>query len=271
MPSAVVKGVNVVELADLTIKEFHGNLSTKDPKLSAVHETFSAPSVSPWRCPEFTEYILVVEGEAHVETTDAVQIVTAGCGVYLPRGCRVRVKFPGPARVIAICLPAFSPTIEHTEQEGATAPPAHKTEDAPTLFRSVDVVKAPTLTITEYFGNVASNDSRLSACVSRVDEPCSEAWQCPEFAEWVLVLKGVLHLEHAEGTTVVPAGSGVYLAADERVKWSWPEACTYVPICMPAFTPDGCRREPEEGSAKDANPDTMTELHKLHTAAGDAK
>jgi len=268
MPSAVVKGVNVVELADLTIKEFHGGVSTKDPKLSAVHETITAASVSPWRCPEFTEYILVIEGEAHVET-DAVQVVKAGSGVYLPRGCRVRVNFPGPAQVIAICLPAFSPTIEHAEQEGAVAvAPAHKTKDAPTLSQSVDVVKAPTLTITEYFGNVASKDGSLSACVSKVDEPCSEAWQCPEFAEWVLVLKGVLHLEHAEGTTVVPAGSGVYLAADERVKWIWPEACTYVPICMPAFTPDGCRREPEEGSAKDADPETMAELHKLHTAAG---
>ena len=87
----------------------------------------------------------------------------------------------------------------------------------------------------------------------------------------MLVLSGVLHLEHAGGTTVVPAGSGVFLVANERVKWVWPEACTYVPICMPAFTPDGCRREPEEGSAKDADPETMAKLHKLHTSMEAAK
>lgn len=275
MPSPVVAGVNVVEIPGvLTIKEFHGGVSTKDTKLSAVQElvTSTEPSVGPWRCPEFEEYLLVSVGEAHVEygTTgdNAPVVVKAGCGVYLPKGCRVRVNFPGPAELVAICLPAFSPDTEHREEGDVAVPPAHcKADSAPELVQSVDVVKAPALTITEYFGNVASKDNAtISACVAKVDEPCSEAWQRPEFAEWVLVLDGTLHLEHDEGTTIVPAGSGVYLAANERVKWVWPEACTYVPICMPAFTPDGCRREPEEGSAKDANPETMAELHKLHSS-----
>lgn len=275
MPSTVIAGVDVVSIPGLTIKEFHGGVSTKDSKLSAVHETITIePSSSnnnnPWRCPEFTEYILMIRGVAHVEhgsddDGNATIVVEAGNGIYLPKGCRVRINYPSFAELVAICLPAFSPDTEYREEEGkATPAPAHRTVDTPTLVTSVDVVKAPALTITEYFGNVASKDDSLSACVSKVDEPCSEAWQRPEFAEWVLVLSGVLHLEHAEGTTVVPAGSGVFLAADERVKWVWPEACTYVPICVPAFTPDGCRREPEEGSAKDADPETMAELHKLH-------
>merc|ERR1711953_1559103 len=95
---------------------------------------------------------------------------------------------------MAICLPAFTPDSEH-RQEGEDAPaPAHATDTAPALFDAVDVVKAPALTITEFFGNVASKDSKLSACVAKVDEPCSEAWQKPEFAEWVLVLSGTSHL-----------------------------------------------------------------------------
>jgi ethanolamine utilization protein EutQ (cupin superfamily) len=275
MPSPVIKAVEVVAIPALTIKEFHGGASTNESKLSAVHEIVSAASNSnPWRCPEFSEYILVVDGEAHVEHGSVggvkTDVVKAGCGIFLPEGCRVRVNYPGPAEIVAICLPAFSPAIEHAEKGDTTATdtakavPAHKTDSKPTLVESVDVVKAPALTITEYFGNVASADGTLSACVAKVGEPCSEAWQCPEFAEWVLVLSGALHLEHERGTTIVPAGSGVYLEANERVKWVWPEACTYVPICMPAFTPDGCRREPEEGSAKDAAPETMAELHKLH-------
>lgn len=276
MPSTVIAGVDVVSDLGLTIKEFHGGVATKDSRLSAVHEIVTTELTSSnantlWRCPEFTEYILVVRGEAHVEhgsedSGNKAIVVEAGNGIYLPKGCRVRVTYPGPAEIVAICLPAFSPDAEHREEEGAVTAPAHRhrTDGAPTLVKSVDVVKAPALTITEYFGNVASKDGRLSACVSKVDEPCSEAWQRPDFAEWVLILSGVLHLEHAEGTTVVPAGSGVFLEANERVKWVWPEACTYVPICMPAFTPDGCRREPEEGSAKDADPETMAELHKLH-------
>merc|ERR1712194_961012 len=50
----------------------------------------------------------------------------------------------------------------------------------------------------------------------RILASCSEAWQKPEFAEWVLVLRGMLHLEHADGITQVPAGSGVFLAANLR-------------------------------------------------------
>lgn len=276
MSLSVFAGIDVVSIPGLTIKEFHGGVSTKDSKLSSVHETITMSNNNPWRCPEFTEYILMIRGEAHVEHGSEncnddeadgkkVTVVKAGNGVYLPKGCRVRVNYPGPAELVAICLPAFSPETEHREEEGTAAPLAHATVSTPTLVKSVDVVKAPALTITEYFGNVASKDDSLSACVANVKEPCSDAWQRPEFAEWVLVLSGVLHLKHADGTAVVPAGSGVFLAANERVKWVWPEACTYVPICIPAFTPDGCRREAEEGSAKDADPKTMVELQKLHT------
>jgi len=250
MPSPVVAGVNVVDIPGLSIKEFHGGVSTKETRLSAVQEIVTEPSVGPWRCPEFDEYILVAEGEAHVEhgAVGKIDIVKAGSGVYLPKGCRVRVNFLGPAEVVAICLPAFSPDTEHREEEGEanTAALAHKVDSTPELIKSVDVVKAPTLTITEYFGNVTSKDNSISACIAKVDEPCTEAWQRPDFAEWVLVLTGTLHLEHAEGTTIVPAGSGVFLAANERVKWIWPEPCTYVPICIPAFSPDGCRREAGE-------------------------
>merc|ERR1712032_867984 len=243
-------------------------MGTKDGTLSAVHETYTEPSMSnPWRCPEFTEYILISEGEAHVEHNGGKVVVPAGAGVFLPAGCRVKVSFPQPSEAVAICLPAFSPDTEHREEGDAAAAPKHATQTVPTLITAVDVVKAPALTITEFFGNVASKDANLSACLAKVNEPCSEAWQTPAFAEWVLVLKGMLHLEHAGGVTQVPAGSGVYLAADERVKWVWPEACTYVPICMPSFTPDGCRREAEEGSAKDADPQTMADLHALHEKA----
>jgi len=264
MPSEVRAGVEVVAIPGLTITELFGNMATKDATLSAVHEKNTEPSMSnPWRCPEFTEYILVVKGEAHVEHSAGTVVVKTGCGVYLPAGCRVRVNIPEPSELVAICLPAFSPQTEHRE-EGETAPPAHTTKAAPVLVTAVDVVKAPALTITEFFGNVSSADSTMSACVAKVDEACSEAWQAPEFAEWVLVLSGTLHLEHADGITKVPAGSGVFLAANERVKWVWPEPCTYVPICMPAFTPDACRREAEEGSAKDVDAQTMARLHELH-------
>lgn len=271
MPLSSVTAVDVVTPAIVpgtTITEFFGNVATQDGKLSACHVKITEAVSNPWQTPEFSEYILMLQGVANVEHKGGTTTVRSGEGVFLPAGCRVRWIFPGPAEYVPICLPAFSPDIVHRE-EGETTPaaPAHATSSEPVLVSPVDVVKAPKLTITEFFGNVASKDRHISACVAKVDEPCSEAWQKPIFAEWVLVLSGVLHLETAAGIAEVKAGSGIFLPAEERVKWIWPEACTYVPICMPAFTPEGCQREPEEGSAKDVDPQTMERLKEFHAVS----
>lgn len=55
------------------------------------------------------------------------------------------------------------------------------------VIEPVPVVDARDLSIDEYIGRVASSDSCLSACVSTVRAPCEEAFQCPGFAEYVLV------------------------------------------------------------------------------------
>lgn len=257
--------VDVVVVPGQTITEYFGNVASKNGTLSAAHVRVTEATSRPWQTPEFAEYILMISGEAHLEHNQGKTVVKGGSGVHLPAGCRVKWIFPGPCEYVPICLPAFSPDNVHVE-EGEVAPPApaHASNTPPTVVTPVDVVKAPTITITEFFGGVASKDSHISACVAKVDEKCTEAWQTPDFAEYVLVLSGAVHLEHADGVTVVPEGSGCFLAAGERVKWVWPGPCVYVPICTPAFNPDGCHREEEEGSAKDADPETMERLHKLH-------
>eukprot|EP00927_Polykrikos_kofoidii_P067844 TRINITY_DN63279_c0_g1_i1.p2 TRINITY_DN63279_c0_g1~~TRINITY_DN63279_c0_g1_i1.p2 ORF type:complete len:255 (-),score=41.90 TRINITY_DN63279_c0_g1_i1:136-900(-) len=254
MPFNVVGAVELVATAGFTMKEFFGNFSSKDGRISAAHENFiEADTSPPWRCSEFTEYILMMAGEGHVEHNSDKVVVKAGAGVRLPAGCRLRITFPEPSELVSICLPAINDATYHALDVEALAP-AHATSTTPTLVDAVDVAKGSDLTITEFFGNVASKDGNISARLANVEKACSGAWQKPEFEEWVVVLNGTLHLEHADGVTKVPAGSGVFLAVDERVKLLWPEPCTYVSICMPAFTPEGCQREPEEGSAKDADP-----------------
>ena len=335
MPSSVIAGIPVVETTDVTITEYHGGLSTHETQLSAVHEQIrtrnSSSSSSPWRCPDFDEYILVLKGEAQIEfggrrpttvtkeeeetipntknknKTNTVSTyffrVTKQHGVFLPKGCRVRVTFPtvGITELVAICVPAFTPRLEHAETDRETTTAAAATPHIPpqlwtasksdrsstTSMRipeqvaAIEVVTAPELRITEYFGNVArlatttTTTTTLSACVAYVSQPCTEAWQCPDFAEWVLVLEGTLHLEHdvdtQRRTTVVPAGSGIYLRPHERVKWSWASTpCTYVAICSPAFTPHGCHREPTPGSAKEVDPTTMHDLTRWHDTAAAA-
>jgi len=130
----------------------------------------------------------------------------------------------------------------------------------------VAVVQAPDLTITEFFGNVASGTPSLSACVAEVRRATEEAPQCPEFDELVLVLEGQVILEHAGGTTAVDAGQGAMLKAGTRVKWIWPGPCKYVPICTPAFTPENCGRE-DDGGHHAKTSESMDALRQLHYKA----
>lgn len=135
------------------------------------------------------------------------------------------------------------------------------------IVKPVPVVDAADLTITEYFGNVASGTPALSACVAEVRRACAEAFQAPEFDEFVLVLEGEVDLQVSSGEiTTVKAGEGVLLPRGLRVKWMWRGPCKYVPICTPAFSPTNCHREHEESAAKDA--ETMKRLHALHEKSG---
>lgn len=258
---------DVVKVPGVTVTEFFGGVASKETAISAAKVKITEPTTNPWQTPEFEEHIMFLKGEAHIEHSKGTTVVKEGQGLILPAGCRVKWILPGPCEYVPICLPAFSPSNVHREEgEAPSKTPAHMTDTAPIVVDHVDVVKAPNLTISEYFGHVGSEEGHISACVATVNEACVEAWQQPEFAEWVLVLSGAVHLERSNGEVVkVPEGSGCFLPANERVKWVWPGPCVYVPICMPAFNPDACHREEEAGSEKDKNPETMKRLHELHT------
>jgi uncharacterized cupin superfamily protein len=262
----VTPPVDVVTVpGQLVITEYFGNAATNDPRLSAAHVRWLAAGEEDWQTPEFDEWVLIISGEVRLEHAGGPTLVSSGSGVFLPKGLRVKWVFPGPCEYVPLCLPAFSPDNVHREEPGAeAAPAAAATEGVPAVFSPVDVVKAGDLTITEFFGRVASKDERLSACLAVVSAPCAEAYQAPDFDEYVLVLKGKLQLHQADGVTEVEPGRAVFLKAGERVKWVWPGECTYIPLCLPAFSPDNCHREQEEGAAKDEA--CMARLHELHGA-----
>lgn len=141
------------------------------------------------------------------------------------------------------------------------------------VFKPVDVVSAPDLTISEYVGRVASQHADCSACVATVRAATEELPQCPAFDEYVLVLEGEVHIRSGPtlaDTTVIKAGNALFLKAHTRVQWVWPGPCKYVPICLPAFSPANCGRE--EGFAAAGavakTEESMDRLRELHAAAG---
>ena len=103
----------------------------------------------------------------------------------------------------------------------------------------------PPKTIDEYVGRVNSGDAGVSIAHMRSPSGWSEPGQRPEFAEYTLVLRGALRVEHEDGELTVEAGQAVHTAPGEWVRYSSPGAdgAEYVAVCLPAFDLDAARRD----------------------------
>ena len=103
----------------------------------------------------------------------------------------------------------------------------------------------PPKTIDEYVGRVNSGDAGVSIAHMRSPSGWSEPGQRPEFAEYTLVLRGALRVEHSGGELTVEAGQAVHTAPGEWVRYSSPGAdgAEYVAVCLPAFDLDAAHRD----------------------------
>ncbi len=101
--------------------------------------------------------------------------------------------------------------------------------------------------IDEYIGFVNSNTAAVSVAHMRSPSGWTEPGQRPTFAEFTLVLQGLLRVEHADGATDVHAGQAIVSEPGEWVRYSTPtsEGAEYVAICLPAFTLDSAMRDPD--------------------------
>ena len=99
--------------------------------------------------------------------------------------------------------------------------------------------------IQEFAGRVNSGHATVS--VARMISPngWTEPGQRPEFEEITVVLKGILRVEHEQGTLDVHAGEAVVASPGEWVRYSTPgpEGAEYVAVCLPAFSPDSVHRD----------------------------
>ncbi|MBN2416128.1 cupin [bacterium] len=99
--------------------------------------------------------------------------------------------------------------------------------------------------IEEFIGRVNSGDAGVS--IARMTSPAGwiEPGQRPEFAEYTLVLKGMLQVETEQETLQVRAGEAVIAPAGEWVRYSTPEpgGAGYVAVCVPAFSPETVHRD----------------------------
>jgi mannose-6-phosphate isomerase-like protein (cupin superfamily) len=99
--------------------------------------------------------------------------------------------------------------------------------------------------IDEYVGRVNSCDERLSVAHMRSPDGWLEPGQRPEFDEFTVVLKGMLRVEHEQGSLEVRAGQAVLTRKGEWVRYSTPEpaGAEYIAVCLPAFSMETVHRD----------------------------
>jgi ethanolamine utilization protein EutQ len=100
--------------------------------------------------------------------------------------------------------------------------------------------------IDEYVGLVNSQTQIASVAHMRSPAGWQEPGQTPEFAEFTLVLSGMLRVEYLHGIIDVAAGQAVIAHAGEWVRYSTPgpEGSEYIAVCVPAFSPGAVHRDP---------------------------
>ena len=99
--------------------------------------------------------------------------------------------------------------------------------------------------IEEYVGRVNTGSTGVS--IARMISPAGwmEPGQTPEFDEYTVVLKGVLHIDTMDASVDIHAGEGVMIKAGEWVRYGSPgeDGAEYIAVCLPAFSPDTVHRD----------------------------
>jgi quercetin dioxygenase-like cupin family protein len=103
----------------------------------------------------------------------------------------------------------------------------------------------PPKVIEEFIGRINTGTAEVS--VARMISPSgwSEPGQTPEFAEYTVVLRGVLRVESRDAQYEVAAGQAIIVEPGEWVRYSTPgdAGAEYVAVCLPGFSPEAVHRD----------------------------
>jgi ethanolamine utilization protein EutQ len=99
--------------------------------------------------------------------------------------------------------------------------------------------------IDEYVGRVNSATEAASVAHMRSPGGWVEPGQAPDFDEFTVVLRGMLRVEHRDGSLEVRSGQAVITHRGEWVRYSTPEpdGAEYIAVCLPAFSMDTVHRD----------------------------
>ena len=103
----------------------------------------------------------------------------------------------------------------------------------------------------EYIGLVNTGDPKVSITVVNSPGGWEGTAQYGEYDEYRVVLKGVLCVEHDEGTIDIEAGQALHVEPLEWVRFSTPRegGAVYINVCAPAFSAAIIHREKNKATS----------------------
>jgi mannose-6-phosphate isomerase-like protein (cupin superfamily) len=119
----VIKKPSIIKAAgnkEKIIKEYFGLVNSKTDEVSIAHMISPEGWEEPGQSPEFNEYTLVLKGKLKIKTISKEIILSEGEAIMTGKEEWVKYSSPykGGAEYIAICLPAFSPSVVHRDEDG---------------------------------------------------------------------------------------------------------------------------------------------------------
>ena len=117
-----------------------------------------------------------------------------------------------------------------------------------TKIKSPGIIKAagnkPKI-IEEFFGRVNSKTEEVSIARMKSPSGWEEPGQQPEFNEYTVVLKGILHIETRKESFDVHENEALMIPKGEWVQYSTPYegGAEYIAVCIPAFSPEIVHRD----------------------------
>ena len=119
MPEVITEPARIPVPGGKVIDEYVGQVATPGAAVSVARMSAPPGWSEPGQRPEFDEVTLVLSGSVLVEHDDGGVEVRAGQAVLTRAGEWVRYSAgPGGAEYVAVCSPAFSPTLAHRDDEG---------------------------------------------------------------------------------------------------------------------------------------------------------
>jgi mannose-6-phosphate isomerase-like protein (cupin superfamily) len=100
--------------------------------------------------------------------------------------------------------------------------------------------------INELVGAASAAHDMVSIAHMQAPAGWTEPYQTPEFAEYTIVVAGMVTVECDGVIHECHAGQVLLTNAGERVRYGvGPEGAEYYALCLPSFTPDRVHREGE--------------------------